>query len=352
MLPVQIAVLGDHFRLDPDTELDTFRVDSAHQLAKAATQLLFIDLPVSQTAVVVLAFAEPSVVQHHHVDTQSGRFSCQLHDRLPGKVKVSRLPAVHQHRPGHKSRLAAAISLHFCCAPAARSVAYMISDTTMIFHRQIPKSSVAVTHNRLRNLKRLSGFQRIMKKITLQSHQHTRLVKLILLRLTEKVPAVDKDHTVAVPGILRGVLLCHDDCRIILMTGSASAASDAVASMSDPYPLQIPFHRMSSVETEQVILSRDKIQTGRGRLLHNHTRCAVIGDLHASCNDILVFQYAVQQLHAHFAHVILQHDLKRLCFLLPGIHRRQSLKFILAFPDLISGIPQITTFRFVMTTQR
>ena len=157
----------------------------------------------------------------------------------------------------------------------------MISDTTMIFHRQIPKSSVAVTHNRLRNLKRLSGFQRIMKKITLQSHQHTCLVKLILLRLTEKVPAVDKDHTVAVPGILRGVLLCHDDCRIILMAGSASAASDAVTSMSDPYPLQIPFHRMSSVETEQVILSRDKIQTSRGRLLHNHTRCAVIGDLHA-----------------------------------------------------------------------
>ncbi len=47
MLPIEVAVLGNHLRLDPDAKFNALFIDSAHQFAQTASQLLLIHLPVT-----------------------------------------------------------------------------------------------------------------------------------------------------------------------------------------------------------------------------------------------------------------------------------------------------------------
>ena len=98
MFPVEVTVLIDHFRLDPDAELQSHCIDFFSQLPKGAAQLLLVDLPVSQTSHLTVPAAKPSIVHDEHLDPQVRRLFRQFQKGVPGKVKIERLPAVQEDR--------------------------------------------------------------------------------------------------------------------------------------------------------------------------------------------------------------------------------------------------------------
>ena len=78
MLTVKITVLGDHLRLDPDTEFHTKVIDSLYKSAESLSKLGFVDIPVPKTTVVIVTFSKPAVIQNQHIDTKAPCLFCQI----------------------------------------------------------------------------------------------------------------------------------------------------------------------------------------------------------------------------------------------------------------------------------
>ena len=163
-----------------------------------------------------------------------------------------------------------------------------------------------------------------MEQIALQPHHHSCLAKLVFLRFTHKISAVDKDHAIALSGILRGVRLCKHYRRIVLMAGGAPAASNHVVSVGNRLPLGDTLHGVSAAKAYHIIISRNEVQAGGSRLFHNHLTAALIDNLGASCDNILRLQHPIQELNQKPARTVFHENFQRIGFVFPGINRRKS----------------------------
>src|SRR5699024_8683215 len=69
-----------------------------HQILQGTAQLALVYVPVSQTAVVVIPFSKPTIVQNQHIKTQ---LSSPVSDgkKLKGiKIEIGGFPVVHKGR--------------------------------------------------------------------------------------------------------------------------------------------------------------------------------------------------------------------------------------------------------------
>ncbi len=88
MLPVEIAVLADPLRLKPDSELQPEPVDPPDKLPQRLAQLFLIDIPVAQSAEIIIPLPEPPVVHDQHLYAKLRRFFCKLIERFPAELKI------------------------------------------------------------------------------------------------------------------------------------------------------------------------------------------------------------------------------------------------------------------------
>ena len=99
VLLVQFAFGIDHFRFDPDAELDVAFGRLVHQFLDAVGQLVFRLLPVAQPLGVAVAFvlvAEPSVVEQEHVHAQFHGVVHQADQFVLVEVESRGFPVVQQ----------------------------------------------------------------------------------------------------------------------------------------------------------------------------------------------------------------------------------------------------------------
>ena len=96
--PVQLRILIDHLRLDPDSELHPHRVDRFDDSGQSGRKFVGIHRPVSQTAIVVVSFPEPPVVKNKKIDPDSGRFPREPEYAFFAHVEIRGLPAVQKDR--------------------------------------------------------------------------------------------------------------------------------------------------------------------------------------------------------------------------------------------------------------
>ena len=131
------------------------------------------------------------------------------------------------------------------------------------------------------------------------------------------------------------------------MTGGSSAAADYRVSMSHCCSLEIPLHSMTAIESNQVIISGYKVQTGRLNLLQINPSLSLICNFYCSGNNISLRKYTVQKHNLHFQYRIFQNNLQslRLCFIC--INSRKPLKGIFPFFNLIITESQITSLNSV-----
>ena len=135
MLPVQVAVFIHHLRFDPDTEFQSHPIDLLDQLTQAAPQLFLIDFPVAESSQLTVSLAEPSVIHDEHLDPELCGLLRQFQKRLPGEIKIGRLPAVEQNRT----------HCFLVFAPAQMS-----ADTPMQVLGQFCQTFGGITHNHFR----------------------------------------------------------------------------------------------------------------------------------------------------------------------------------------------------------
>ena len=94
MLTVELAVLVDHLRLDPDTEFQSHAVDVLDQFSKRTSKFFFVYFPVSKSSQVAVTVTEPAVVHYEHLDAELRRLRRQFEKRLSCKIKIRSFPAV------------------------------------------------------------------------------------------------------------------------------------------------------------------------------------------------------------------------------------------------------------------
>ena len=98
MCTVEITVLGNHLRLEPETEFHAHLVDFFCKLCHGTVHLLLIDKPVAQAAIVIISFSKPAIIKHQHFDAEFLRLLCDFQNFLFIKIKIRCLPVVDQDR--------------------------------------------------------------------------------------------------------------------------------------------------------------------------------------------------------------------------------------------------------------
>jgi len=93
----QVGVDVDHLRLHPQPEVEAEPVDPLDERRQPVGPHHGIDGPVTESAAVVAAAAEPAVVKHEPLHAHIGRGPREVGEALEVMVEVDRLPRVHQH---------------------------------------------------------------------------------------------------------------------------------------------------------------------------------------------------------------------------------------------------------------
>ena len=218
----------------------------------------------------------------------------------------------------------------------------MIPDAGMKILRKAVKAIGAEGQNHLRSSKCIARLHRIIESVLLQADERADLIKLVLLHLCLKASAVHKCHTPAASCFLRGLRVRQNHHRIILVTGSSSAASKFHGSMGQRLSLIHPVHTVSSMERDQIIIAGHKIQAGAHDFVKINPVTAAIFNEHAAGDHIRFRKHAVQQSGFHLVHGVFQYDLQSLGLRLIGVNSRQTVKGVLALPDLVPCIAKVT----------
>ena len=94
MLAVQVTVRIYHFRLYPDTEIQSQSIDFLDHRLQAVREFILIDRPVTQTAFIVDTAFKPTVVNNKNFNAQIFCDLCQSQLMFFIHIKSGGIPAV------------------------------------------------------------------------------------------------------------------------------------------------------------------------------------------------------------------------------------------------------------------
>ena len=325
MGPVQVAVDGNAFRLEPDAEPEAQSRDALSQLLQGAAKLFFIGIPVAQAGIVAVTLSKPAVVHDEKLDSQLRRILRDVHQLVSGEVKIGSFPVIDQHGP------AAVLPL------AATDV---VTDQPVEDPADAALPLAAVGHQHLRRSEALAGLQLPGKIIRMNAADQPGLVHLILLRLHQEFPAVNKGEAVAVSPLLIRILSADHHKGIVVMAGRAAHASDGLHAVSDPGSLKVSLHRVPAMEGEPVIVARLPVQAEARGFQKGHALLSLIDDPGRPGDHIQFFKYAVIQAYRHAALLILQLHRQRFRLLRRSVCRRKAGQVIFSLFDAVARIAQ------------
>ena len=142
MRAIEIRVLIDHLRLNPNAKAHIHRMHAGNQIIERSAQLFLVHHPVTKARVVILhAAAEPAIVQHHHVHAKPRSLPGDGLNLVAVEIEIRRFPVVDQHGPRRKGILAA----H-----------HMMTNKVMIAARERTKAFMGEGENRLRRMEGLA----------------------------------------------------------------------------------------------------------------------------------------------------------------------------------------------------
>ena len=95
----EVAARAHHLGLDPQPEEHAERLDPPGDAGDPVRQLAQVDGPVAERGRVVVALAEPAVVEHEQLDAELVGDPGDLDELVLGELEVRPLPVVDEHRP-------------------------------------------------------------------------------------------------------------------------------------------------------------------------------------------------------------------------------------------------------------
>ena len=284
MGPVQVAVLGNHLRLKPEAEFHAHGVDLFGKSAQGAAKLLCVYEPVAQSAVVVVSFPEPAVVQHQHFDAEPGRLGGDGKELVLIKVKIGGLPVVDEDR--------AALML-----PGAS--AHVLPQDAVIVLRQGGKAAGGIAQNRLRRREAFSGLQAEGEPVGMDPCLYSGRASLILLGRGGEVSAVCQAEAVAVSRVLVRLRAAQNHGRVVVMAGGAAHTSDMNAGPLNGKAAEGTFHGVPAGKEDHVIVSEKDIHVHGKGLFQNDGGLSRIYHLQRPGDDVGLLKNAVEELDPH-----------------------------------------------------
>ena len=310
MRPVQVAVRRYHLRLKPQPEFHPQGVDVPGQGLQSSRQLFPVHPPVSQGAVVVIPFSEPSVVQHKQLNSRLAGRPGDLQDFFMIEVEIGGFPVVDQHRP-------------FPVPPRAPADALPDQAVKGLAHGV--HALAGVDQQRLRALKMRPGLQPPLKGPRVQSQRQPGRSVGVLVRRDRKISAVDQRRSQAFSAVFGGVCRRQRRKGIVFMAGGAPGGSDGPGHGGRSRPLHSPFLGPGAVQMNHVIPPRQR-HADAPRVLQRQRLRPLVSIQDARGDHRPLRKQRVSQLRGQPRLLVLQRNIQGLRFsVLLRIGARQAL---------------------------
>ena len=284
MRPEEVGILVDHLRLKPQPKLQAQAVNRVGQLLHGAAQLLFVHHPVSQAGVIVVALAEPSVVQHQHFHAHLPGGPGEAQDFFGVEIKIRRFPAVDQHRPP-------------ALPPAGGDD--LLPDEIVVMAAQPVQALPAVGQQGFRRLEGLPGREGPGKAVRMDARHQPGRPRLVHLHLLRVIAGIHQHAAVAAAGVLRGPALAQDDEGIAVVAAHAPAGAEDGYAPGQRAPLRHALHAVAAVEMDHVKVPVGKVHAGGSRFFHRQLPAADIdqpggADDHVPGGEHMILQLYLQ----------------------------------------------------------
>ena len=214
----------------------------------------------------------------------------------------------------------------------------MFSDQIVIDMRQRCKPFRCIRHHCFRTVECLIRLQRPVKHLLREPHLDPSLVVLVPFRFESKIAAVHEAQPITGTVLFHSILVRQDKKRIMLVSRHPPAASELLISVDHRDPLHIPFHHMSSVEMQQIILPAREVNACAVHFIKEYHIAPSVGHSHTPRDHILFRQHSVPEHNLQAKALIFQRDLSRVRFLLTGIYSRKSGDAV--FPVFHPEVPE------------
>ena len=207
--PVEVGIRVDGLRLEPEAEPHPQALHLVPQALEAVGQFFHIHIIVAQTGPVIIALAEPAVVQDKELAAQLLCPHRQIHQAAVGKVEHQALPVVEEHRP-------------FPLPPVFGDD--MVHDKGMHPPGQLTEAAVRVAEHRLGGLEAFAGLQLLTEFGGIDALHHPGQALEGPLGGGVMVAGIDHIEAVDPSSGLRGILFVEQEAEIAAVGGSAGAA--------------------------------------------------------------------------------------------------------------------------------
>ena len=204
----QVAVRVDHLGLDPDAELQPQALDVPDQRLDPARQLAPVDDPVAERRVVVVATAEPAVVEDEQLDAQGLGSPRDAHDPVVVEVEVGRLPVVEDDG-------ARAVAPRAARQPLAVQAVERLAEGAQAVARP--------GDHRLGRRERRAGLEPPREGLGVDADPEPGRPERVDLGLGEEVAGVDEAHRERLAGVLGRRGAAHGEERAVLVRRSPRA---------------------------------------------------------------------------------------------------------------------------------
>ena len=330
MRAIEVAVLRDHLRLEPETEFQSAPVRRRRDALDAALELFPVDRPVAERGIVVVPMAEPAVVEHEELEPEIRRARSERVHLLVVEVEIRRLPVVDED------------GAHRVAVFAAQE---MLAIRRMERLRHSVQPVRRIDADDLWRLKHFAWLELPGKIRRVQSRDDARRAELLNLRLHREAAAVNQAERIDLPGQLSRLGAREREERRLLVRASAARACRLLDTAQETAALEAAFRRMATVETQPVERMVGEVDAEARRLLEAQRRLPRVLDPHGARQDAVARKDRVREHHLETPARIAQRDLERLRLVLLRVKRRQALKARLAAQDAVPIVEEVDDVR-------
>ena len=262
------------------------------QLCEAALDLLFIDIPVAQAGVVIVALAEPPVIHDDHFDAHSFGSFCDLNELFIVEVKEGCFPGVDQDGAPHIADKLTFIQI--------------VPDKVVVVLTHPGQTLVSIGHEHGGSVKVLTGIYRVAEQAVVDAHYQAGLVVLVKLDLCQKASRIHERKAIAGTEIFGRRPLRQGNKGVLLVRGYASAAADLVHMVSQRLTLNLPLLTISARQGDQIqILSVHVVHVQRHDPLELDRFFSSIMDSGCAHDDVRLLKDGIQECDLDIGHRIL-----------------------------------------------
>ena len=322
----EVAILGDHFGFEPESELDTLCADGVGQFPHGSGDFLFVCGPVSQGASVAVSFSEPSVVEDEEVHAVFLGGACQIHQFFLGEIEVHGLPVVDEDRPWGVS------------PPSGDEV---VSEEVVEGSGESSQSIGGESLEGLRGLEGVAGLEEPLEALGMESQAQACAVEWALIHLDGEISAIDQECAVGASRFLGGRPVAEDDAGVHGMSGESPGGLQGFSSSLEGFPVEASF--LSPEAIEEADIQGFVPEIGSEGIGAEEFRRGVppVDDHHGACNGGEILEGGISEDELDVGIGVFQGHLQGLCLLGFGVGGGESRQCGLAGEESMGDISRV-----------